>query len=122
MAHLTVLKNHRTEAGVLTVLDKELNMPIQRIFYISEVPKDFIRGKHRHYKNRQALVCISGSCDVYVHDSKTKYTYTLDSQDKCLIIEPEDWHEMMNFSEGAVLLVAASHEYDPKDYIYEAYE
>lgn len=41
----------------------------------------------------------------------------LDSPTKILILEPNDWHEMYDFSEDCVLLVLASHLYDAEDYI-----
>ena len=41
--------------------------------------------------------------------------------DQCLIIYPEDYHTMQEFSKDAVLLVLASEHYDSKDYIHEEY-
>lgn len=51
-----------------------------------------------------------------------KAVFNLDSPDKCLILEPEDWHEMYNFSPDATLLVLGSPAFDPSDYIYDPYE
>ena len=45
----------------------------------------------------------------------------LDNPNKCLIVEPEDWHTMDNFSKDAVLLVLASEYYDASDYIDKPY-
>jgi dTDP-4-dehydrorhamnose 3,5-epimerase-like enzyme len=45
----------------------------------------------------------------------------LEKPDHVLIIEPEDWHVMRNFSKDAVLIVLASESYDPDDYIFEGY-
>lgn len=41
----------------------------------------------------------------------------LDSPNEGLIIEPKIWHEMFDFSEGAVILVLASGHYDESDYM-----
>ncbi len=46
----------------------------------------------------------------------------LDSPDKCLIIEPEDWHTMHGFSEDAILMVLASEYFDAADYIHTPYQ
>ncbi len=46
----------------------------------------------------------------------------LDTPDKCLILEPKDWHQMHSFTEDAILMVLASEFYTPEDYIYERYE
>ena len=45
--------------------------------------------------------------------------YKIDSPSKCLILNPEDFHWMSNFSENSILLVLASEEFDKEDYIYE---
>jgi hypothetical protein len=50
-----------------------------------------------------------------------KENFILDSPDKCIIIEPEDWHTMSNFSPDAILLVFASEPFKKEDYIYEKY-
>jgi hypothetical protein len=42
--------------------------------------------------------------------------------DKCLILMPADWHEMMNFSKDAILMVLASEHFDAADYIRERYK
>jgi hypothetical protein len=47
--------------------------------------------------------------------------FQLNKKSKCLIINPEDFHWMSDFSEDAILLVLASEEYDKNDYIYESY-
>jgi hypothetical protein len=47
--------------------------------------------------------------------------FSLDSPQKCLLINPEDFHWMYEFSEDAILLVLASEPFDPKDYIYQPY-
>jgi hypothetical protein len=46
----------------------------------------------------------------------------LDSPTKCLLIQPEDWHEMYEFSNDAILMVLASENYSQEDYIYSKYE
>jgi dTDP-4-dehydrorhamnose 3,5-epimerase-like enzyme len=122
MAHLIHLKTFGdTTRGKLTVIEKVLPFDIKRIFYIYGVD-DSIRGKHRHHKTVQAAVCIHGSCIVSNDDGKAQQDFVLDHPEKCLILQPEDWHTMHHFSEGAVLLVMASTEFDYNDYIFEPYK
>jgi hypothetical protein len=45
----------------------------------------------------------------------------LNKPDLCLILDPEDWHEMLEFSTDAILMVFASEKYQKEDYIYESY-
>ena len=42
----------------------------------------------------------------------------LDSKEKGLLIPPDTWDEIRNFSPDAVLLVLASHSYDESTYIH----
>jgi hypothetical protein len=120
MAKLIDLNTIFDDRGILTVIEKSLPFQINRVFYIYGVDNS-IRGKHRHKETIQAAICINGSCRISNNDGKTNVDYTLDSKSKCLILFPEDYHTMSDFSKDAVLLVLASHHYDPNDYIYEPY-
>jgi|ERR1051326_1277088 dTDP-4-dehydrorhamnose 3,5-epimerase-like enzyme len=120
MAHLLSLKTFAETRGKLTVIEKLLPFEVKRIFYIYDVD-DSVRGKHRHHKTIQAAICIKGSCIVVNNDGKAQQTFVLDSPEKCLILEPSDWHKMEKFSKDSVLLVLASEEFDPADYIFEEY-
>ncbi|MGZ3899378.1 MAG: sugar 3,4-ketoisomerase, partial [Bacteroidia bacterium] len=83
---------------------------------------DSVRGGHRHYKTIQAAVCIKGKCKIYNNDGSTEKEFELDQPSKCLIIEPNDWHTMSEFSPDAILMVLASEYFDEKDYIFEPYK
>ena len=121
MAHLITLKTHSDARGNLTVMEREILFSIKRIFYIYGVDNS-VRGKHRHHKTVQAAICIKGSCKIYNNDSQKEEIFVLDSPDKCLILETNDWHKMYDFTPDAVLLVLASEPFDPNDYIYEPYK
>ncbi len=120
MAHIINLTTFKDSRGILTVLDQIVNFEIKRLFYIYNVDYSD-RGGHRHHETHQAAICIQGSCNIFNDDGVRQDTFELDSPEKCLIIKPEDWHIMKNFSEDAILLVLASTAFDPKDYIYEPY-
>lgn len=120
MAHIITLQTFKDSRGILTVLDKVVDFEIKRLFYISSVDNSD-RGGHRHHHTYQAAICIQGSCKITNNDGQITETFDLDSSEKCLILEPKDWHIMHDFSSDAILLVLASTEFDPKDYIYEPY-
>ena len=120
MADFIKIKTFSDQRGSLSVLEKEIPFDIKRVFYIYNVD-DSVRGLHRHHKTIQAAVCIKGSCIISNDNGNKKEEFILDSPTKCLIINPEDFHWMHNFSKDAVLLVLASEFFDPKDYIYEPY-
>jgi hypothetical protein len=46
-----------------------------------------------------------------------KQDFVLNNPTLCLILNPEDWHTMYDFSKDAILLVLASEYFDPNDYI-----
>ena len=122
MAQLIRLKTHTDKRGQLTVVQDEIPFAIMRTYYIQGVPDTTIqRGGHRHKKSWQALICLSGSCEIYNNDGISENIFTLNSPDICLILEPKDWHTMQQFSKDAVLLVFASTKYDVDDYIDQPY-
>jgi dTDP-4-dehydrorhamnose 3,5-epimerase-like enzyme len=120
VAHLINLKTFCDQRGNLTVIEKVIPFDIKRIFYIYGVDSS-VRGKHRHKRTIQAATCIQGKCTIWNNDGKKKEEFILDSPDKCLILEPADWHKMYNFSPDAILMVLASEYFDSNDYIFEEY-
>ena len=120
MAHLIDLRTFTDTRGNLTVIERVLPFDIKRIFYIYGVD-DSVRGGHRHHKTTQAAICIQGSCKIYSNNGKRDSEFILDSPHKCLLLEPEDWHTMSQFTNDAILMVLASEYFDPKDYIYDPY-
>ena len=124
MAHIIELNTFVDQRGNLSVIDdvqSTLPFKIKRVFYIYNID-DSQRGGHRHYKTLQAAICINGSCTVSCNNGKEKKVFKLDSANKCLIINSNDWHTMEKFVEGSILLVFASEKFDHRDYIFEPYE
>lgn len=120
MARLINLKTFTSSRGNLTAVEKVIPFDIKRLFYIYGVD-DSVRGGHRHHRTVQAAICLKGRCTIYNHDGTKEETFELDSPDKCLVLEPQDWHEMYNFSNDAILMVLASEYFDEHDYIREQY-
>ena len=121
MASLIDLKTFTDNRGNLTVIERVIPFEIKRIFYIYGVD-DSARGGHRHKSTYQAAICLVGSCIIHNNNGKCKESFVLDSPSKCLILNPEDWHQMENFSRDAILMVLASEYFDPGDYIYQKYQ
>ena len=121
MAHFISLKTFTDKRGNLTVIEKIIPFSIKRIFYIYGVD-DSIRGGHRHKKTTQAAICLKGSCIISNYDSEKQEEFILDSPDKCLILEPRDWHQMHSFSKDSILMVLASEHFDKNDYIFDKHK
>lgn len=120
MAQLIDLKTFTDKRGNLTVIEKVVPFDIKRIFYIYGVDESK-RGGHRHKKTIQAAICIQGSCRIYNNNGSTEAYFELNRPDKCLLIQPEDWHTMDQFTPDAILMVLASEHFDANDYIFEPY-
>jgi dTDP-4-dehydrorhamnose 3,5-epimerase-like enzyme len=120
MSKLLKLKTFSDQRGNLTVIEKVLSFDIKRVFYIYGVDNS-IRGGHRHKETFQAAICLKGTCKIYMNNGITESLHTLNKPDECLLINPEDWHTMYDFSEDAVLIVFASSHFDINDYIYDKY-
>ena len=121
MARIIDLQTFTGKRGNLTVIEKVIPFDVKRIFYIYGVDESK-RGGHRHHKTIQAAICIKGKCTIYNNNGKQEEEFLLDKPNKCLILNPEDWHTMFDFSEDAILMVLASEFFDQSDYIFEPYE
>lgn len=117
MATLIRIDTHADSRGELVVLGEKLPFAVRRVFFIHSVPESAVRGGHSHRRNRQALLCANGSCEIVTVDGGVEKVHKLSRRDECLLLEPEDYHEMRNFSSDSVLMVLASEPYDPEDYV-----
>ncbi len=119
MAYIIELPLYADQRGNLTVIEKIVPFDIKRVYWMYDVTQS--RGGHRHKETVQALICLKGKCEVYINNGKNQDTFTLNSPDKCLIVEAADWHTLNHFSSDAILLVLASHYFDKEDYIHTDY-
>ena len=67
------------ERGSLIAFEESQEVPfdIKRVFCIYGTQKGVPRGQHSHYKTKQLLVAINGSCKVTLDDGNSKKTYIL---------------------------------------------
>lgn len=117
-----LVKEHKVlgdERGKLIALESGSDVPfeIKRVFYIYGTQPNVPRGQHGHYKIKQYLIAVNGSCKVTLDTGNDKTTYWLDSPNKALFQDALVWGEMHDFSDDCVLLVLASDHYDESDYI-----
>jgi len=105
--------------GQLVALEenKEIPFDVKRVFYIYSTQEGVPRGQHSHYKTKQLLVAVNGSCKVTLDNGITKEIFSLDSPSIGLFQDAMIWGTMHDFSEDCVLMVLASDFYDESDYI-----
>lgn len=91
----------------------------QRWFLVYGVPSREVRGEHAHRTCHQFLICVAGQVTVAVDDGEHRGEVVLDEPTVGLYVPPRVWASQYRYDENAVLLVLASHPYDPDDYIRE---
>lgn len=97
--------------------ERDLPFPPRRYFLVFDVPSRETRGEHAHRACHQFLVCVRGSVRVLADDGRQRGEFLLDAPDLGLYLPPMTWGTQFQYSPDAVLLVFASHPYDPDDYI-----
>lgn len=120
----STLVNHFTTKdlrGELTVGEFEKDIPFvpKRFFTVYGVPSRETRGEHAHKVCDQFLVCVKGSCSILLDDGKNRAEVLLDRPGIGVYMPARIWGTQYKHSADAVLLVFASHLYDPDDYIRE---
>jgi acetyltransferase-like isoleucine patch superfamily enzyme/dTDP-4-dehydrorhamnose 3,5-epimerase-like enzyme len=105
--------------GALSVGEFERQVPFapRRYFLVYAVPSAEVRGEHAHRECHQFLVCVRGSCSVMADDGENRQEWKLAAPNVGIYLPPMTWGVQYRYSEDALLLVFASHQYDAADYI-----
>ncbi|MGA8807487.1 MAG: FdtA/QdtA family cupin domain-containing protein [Thermoanaerobaculia bacterium] len=111
-------KVYRPEGSLTAVQGGvEVRFPIERIYYLYDVPGGETRGGHAHLQLQQVIISAFGSFDVVLDDAITRRTVTLNRAHHGLYVPTMIWRELVNFSSGGICLVLASEVYREEDYI-----
>ena len=104
--------------GNLTYIESTIHVPfpIERVYYLYDVPGGSERGGHAHKELQQFIVAMSGSFDILLDDGQEKKRVHLNRSYQGLYVCPMIWRELDNFSSGAVCMVVASTRYKEADY------
>jgi UDP-2-acetamido-3-amino-2,3-dideoxy-glucuronate N-acetyltransferase len=105
--------------GTLSVGEFGNSVPfdVKRYFLVFDVPNAEVRGEHAHRECHQFLICLRGSLSIVVDNGTARDEYTLDNPTTGLHIPPMVWGIQYRHTRDAMLLVFASHTYNPDDYI-----
>ena len=118
LSHIIEIPKIKDE-GYLCFMEENNHIPfeIKRIYYIFDVIKNAVRGRHTHKETKQVLFCLKGSITVILDNGKEKEAVTLNKPNQGLFLDTMMWHEMVAFKEGTLLMVVASDYYKEDDYI-----
>lgn len=111
---------HGDARGHMVVVEgeKDIPFPIKRIFYIYGTEHGAVRGQHANRRTDFVLINVAGISKVCVKDGRGNETvYCLDQPNTGIYLPRMVWKDMYDFSPDAVLLVLASEQYDPDEYI-----
>lgn len=117
----TLIPMVRDLRGNLTAREIGKGLPFapRRCFMVFDVPSKEVRGEHAHKECQQLLICVRGSVNCLADDGERRVEYVLDTPEKSLHIPAMVWGTQYKYTPDAVLVVLASHPYDPADYIRE---
>jgi len=107
--------------GNLTFIQYPEQIPfeIQRVFWTYDVPGGEIRGGHAYKSQSEVIIALSGSFDVVTLDADgLESKITLNRSYFGLLLPPNTWRHMENFSTNAVSLHLSSSVFDKNDYVY----
>jgi dTDP-4-dehydrorhamnose 3,5-epimerase-like enzyme len=104
--------------GNLSVIDWPGNLSFtpRRFYYIYDVTRGSTRAGHAHFVEEELIICLAGSVVVVADDGRDRREFSLNRPDFALHIPPLVWHELRDFSPGAVCAVLASEPHFEKDY------
>lgn len=113
------------ERGTLSVAEgrRQVPFPIERVFWIYDVPEGAERGAHSHNESAEVVVPVHGSFDMLVDDGDCRAVVHMDSPHRGILIPPGVWCCLQHFAPGTVCVVFASHPYNAAGYThnYEVY-
>jgi dTDP-4-dehydrorhamnose 3,5-epimerase-like enzyme len=107
--------------GVLNAIElpEELIFETKRIYYITEVPLNSIRGAHAHKKLRQIFFALSGSLTLTVTDGERTDEVRISAHSNGYYLPSGYWRELTAFEPNTICMVLATEHFDESDYIRE---
>ena len=112
------LKKEADARGILSFVEQTSDLPfkVERVYWLSQVPDQQIRGDHAHKTSRQIIICISGKIWVSLESLEGQVEeFTLNDPSLGLYIPPLWWGKMV--FHNATMVGLASDRFDESDYI-----
>lgn len=92
-------------------------LDFKRVFWIYGVPEGSERGGHAHRTCHELIFAVAGSFDLELFDGVHRKSFHLDRPNLGVIIRPNVWCRLYNFSSDFVGLCLASQEYSAEGYV-----
>lgn len=88
----------------------------KRIYTVTGIPKNAIRGEHAHYETQQILVCIKGTIIIYLDNGYSVQECVL-NEGEHVFMDKLVWDHQKFTTDDDIMLVISSTHYDINDYI-----
>ena len=119
MPYIIELQSHISPLGNLSILEveRQIKFPIRRVFFLTEIHDDVVRGNHAHKNTEQVLFCLQGEISFHAEmPDGQKYDVVLTPSNKGVYIPANAWH-YVKYKKGTVQVVCASEIYNESDYL-----
>lgn len=93
--------------GSLSVIeqDESFDFDVKRVFFVSDVEENQIRGEHAHLELKQIIFCTSGHLSLTLDDGYKSETITLEKGKHAVYVDGLVWRTMSDFSAGSTMMV-----------------
>jgi dTDP-4-dehydrorhamnose 3,5-epimerase-like enzyme len=88
----------------------------KRFYYVYDLPEGARRGGHAHWSEDEVVLALNGRFRVLLDDGRVRREFDLDRPDTALYVPSLVWHELYDFTAGAVCAVFSSDRYDSEDF------
>ena len=114
-------KTYSDTRGVLNAIElpERSIFECKRIYYISKVPSNSIRGAHAHKNLQQIFFAVSGSFTLNVTDGEKFDKVRISAQSSGYFLPSGYWRELTEFDPNTICVVLASEHFDKSDYMQE---
>ena len=117
-ADLIDLQRYNDDRGSLLPIEFE-HLPFvpKRLFTVSGMLAETVRGEHAHHSGQQFLICLHGSIDILLRNESDEAKITLVPNGPGLLLGPNIWSRQTYRTDQSVLLVLTSEPYDTDSYL-----
>ncbi len=81
--------------------------------YLVTAAEGAIRGGHSHAIEQEIFLVTNGSATLVLNEGENDIEISLDAKTKGVLVKTDCWHELKDFSAGAVVLALSSTPYLP---------
>lgn len=112
------LESFASETGALTPVEEDgrIPFPVERVFFVRDVPAGGTRGGHAYRNTEQVVVPVLGRLRIEASDRAGRtVTYDLVPGEHAVAIPPGVWLETTALDDGTIFGVLSSKPFDPAD-------